>query len=126
MKPMYDGNGNLVGHAFYLPNGDGELDMVGFEPIDSEWRGIGTLPLTGLGLRQEYSKFNAAKIFPVNIPESKEPPGCKCGDVLKGIVKPFDCKLFASACTPEKPIGPCMVSSEGSCAAYFKYERKVD
>jgi hydrogenase expression/formation protein HypD len=94
-----------------------------FEPVDSDWRGVGTLPLTGLGLKGLYSKFNAAEIFPVDISQSKEPPGCKCGDVLKGILKPFDCKLFAAACTPEKPIGPCMVSSEGSCAAYFKYER---
>lgn len=96
-----------------------------FEPADSDWRGVGTLPLTGLGLKSRYSKFNAAEIFPVDIPQSKEPPGCKCGDVLKGILKPFDCKLFATACTPEKPIGPCMVSSEGSCAAYYKYERKA-
>jgi hydrogenase expression/formation protein HypD len=95
-----------------------------FEPTDSDWRGVGTLPLTGLGLKSQYSKFDAAKAFPVDIPQSKEPPGCKCGDVLKGILKPFDCKLFATACTPEKPIGPCMVSSEGSCAAYYKYERK--
>ena len=96
-----------------------------FEPVDSDWRGVGMLPLTGLGLKSQYSKFNAAKAFPVDIPQPKEPPGCKCGDVLKGILKPFDCKLFAAACTPEKPIGPCMVSSEGSCAAYYKYERKA-
>ena len=96
-----------------------------FEPADSDWRGVGKLPLTGLGLKNQYSKFDAAQAFPVDIPQSKEPPGCKCGDVLKGILKPFDCKLFAAACTPEKPIGPCMVSSEGSCAAYYKYERKA-
>jgi hydrogenase expression/formation protein HypD len=94
-----------------------------FEPADSDWRGVGTLPLTGLGLKSQYLRFNAAKAFPVDIPQSKEPPGCKCGDVLKGILKPFDCKLFATVCTPEKPIGPCMVSNEGSCAAYYKYER---
>jgi hydrogenase expression/formation protein HypD len=86
---------------------------------------VGTLPLTGLGLKSKYSSFNAAKAIPVDIPQSKEPPGCKCGDVLKGILKPFDCMLFAKACTPENPIGPCMVSSEGSCAAYYKYERKA-
>ena len=94
-----------------------------FEPVDSDWRGIGTLPLSGLGLRPEFSRFDAASIFKVELPDFKEPAGCRCGDVLKGIVKPFDCRLFAKACTPENPVGPCMVSSEGSCAAYYKYER---
>jgi hydrogenase expression/formation protein HypD len=95
-----------------------------FEPVDSSWRGMGTLPLTGLALRPKYSHFDAAPVFHTDVPDSKEPPGCRCGDVLKGIVKPFDCRLFAAACTPEDPVGPCMVSSEGSCAAYYKYERK--
>ncbi|MCD4670688.1 MAG: hydrogenase formation protein HypD [Actinomycetia bacterium] len=94
-----------------------------FEPADSFWRGIGNLPLTGLKLRDRYMRFNAAALFPAKTIDSKEPPGCKCGDVLKGILKPFECKLFARACTPENPVGPCMVSSEGSCAAYYKYER---
>ena len=96
-----------------------------FEPVDSDWRGIGTLPLTGLGLKNTYSRFNAARMFPVDITQSEEPKGCKCGEVLKGILKPFDCRLFAATCTPERPIGPCMVSSEGSCAAYYKYERQA-
>ncbi len=94
-----------------------------FEPADSFWRGIGNLPLTGLKLRDRYMRFEAAVSFPVKTIDSKEPPGCKCGDVLKGILKPFECRLFARACTPENPVGPCMVSSEGSCAAYYKYER---
>lgn len=94
-----------------------------FEPADSFWRGIGNLPLTGLKLRDRYMRFEAAVSFPVNTIDSKEPPGCRCGDVLKGILKPFECRLFAGACTPENPVGPCMVSSEGSCAAYYKYER---
>lgn len=95
-----------------------------FEHVDSDWRGIGTLPLTGLGLRKEYSRFNAASRFEVDIPDYKKPSGCRCGEVLKGMIKPFDCRLFSSVCTPENPIGPCMVSSEGSCAAYYKYERR--
>ena len=95
-----------------------------FQPVDSGWRGMGTLPMTGLGLREKYSKFDATTVFSISVIDSKEPPGCRCGDVLKGIIKPFDCRLFAAACTPENPVGPCMVSSEGSCAAYYKYERK--
>jgi hydrogenase expression/formation protein HypD len=95
-----------------------------FKPGDSAWRGLGILPGSGLKLKAGYSGFDAAAIFGVDLPESGEPPGCRCGDVLKGIARPFDCRLFASACTPENPVGPCMVSSEGSCAAYYKYERK--
>ncbi|MES0342290.1 MAG: hydrogenase formation protein HypD, partial [Candidatus Humimicrobiaceae bacterium] len=94
-----------------------------FEPCDSYWRGIGVLPKTGLKLREEYMSLDAMKKFPVEVTDSKEPPGCQCGSVLKGIIKPFDCKLFSRVCKPENPIGPCMVSSEGSCAAYYKYER---
>jgi len=95
-----------------------------FEPVDSDWRGIGTLPGSGLGLRPRYSQFDASRSFKVDIIAKGEPAGCRCGDVLKGIIKPYDCKLFGKACTPERPVGPCMVSSEGSCAAYYKYERK--
>ena len=94
-----------------------------FEPCDSYWRGIGNLPGSGLKLREEYEGLDAMKKFPVGPIISKEPPGCQCGSILKGIIKPFECKLFAKACRPENPIGPCMVSSEGSCAAYYKYER---
>jgi len=98
------------------------IDEV-FEPADSYWRGIGILPLSGLKLRDMYLRFDAAEAFPVKLNDPKELPHCKCGDVLKGILKPYECKLFATACTPENPVGPCMVSSEGSCAAYYKYER---
>lgn len=96
------------------------VDRV-FEPIDAEWRGIGTIPGTGLGIRDEYAAFDATKRFELDIPEPKDIKGCQCGDVLRGIVLPFECKLFARACTPEHPVGPCMVSSEGSCAAYYRY-----
>jgi hydrogenase expression/formation protein HypD len=80
------------------------------------------IPGTGLEIREEYSKYDATKKFGVVVvPEVKEIKGCQCGDVLRGIVLPFQCKLFAKGCTPEHPIGPCMVSSEGSCAAYYRY-----
>ena len=94
-----------------------------FEPVDSEWRGLGIIPLSGLAIKDKYSDFDAKKI-PVNISSYREKKGCLCGMVLKGIISPFDCKLFGKQCTPENPVGPCMVSSEGACAAYYAYERR--
>ncbi len=92
-----------------------------FEPCDSEWRGIGKIEKSGLKLKKEFEKFDASLKF--NIPEinSKENPKCICGEILKGIKEPIDCKLFRKVCNPLNPVGPCMVSSEGTCAAYFKY-----
>jgi len=92
-----------------------------FEPCDAEWRGIGVIPGTGLAIREEFAAFDAAKRFDVTPPEPKDIPGCQCGDVLRGVILPFKCRLFGKGCTPEHPIGPCMVSSEGSCAAYYRY-----
>lgn len=94
-----------------------------FEPCDSNWRGIGIIPKSGLKLKKEFSHRDAEVVF--NIPElkSKEPKGCQCGVVLRGIKLPPECPLFAKVCTPENPVGACMVSSEGSCAAYYKYGR---
>lgn len=92
-----------------------------FEPCDAEWRGIGVIPGTGLAIRERYAAWNALRRHEVSPPEPKEIPGCQCGDVLRGVVQPFDCRLFGTGCTPEHPVGPCMVSSEGSCAAYYRY-----
>ncbi len=92
-----------------------------FEASDSDWRGIGVIPGTGLTLREEYAEWDAARRFDVSPPEPREIPGCQCGDVLRGVTLPFECRLFGTGCTPEHPIGPCMVSSEGSCAAYYRY-----
>ena len=96
------------------------VDTV-FEPIDADWRGIGVIPGTGLGIREEFAAYDATKRFTLELPEPKEIKGCQCGEVLRGITLPFECKLFARGCTPEHPIGPCMVSSEGSCAAYYRF-----
>ena len=93
-----------------------------FEPRDDEWRGIGPIPASGLAFRKEYYRFDAARRWPVEVEPTRVPAGCICGRVLKGIASPRDCALFGAACTPGRPVGACMVSSEGACAAAFKYE----
>ncbi|MFC1850571.1 hydrogenase formation protein HypD [candidate division CSSED10-310 bacterium] len=93
-----------------------------FESATATWRGIGQIPDSGLVLKSEYSSFDAARRFEVKLPPLK-PSKCRCGDVLRGIITPKECSLFATACHPENPIGPCMVSSEGTCSAYYKYDR---
>lgn len=92
-----------------------------FEPCDANWRGIGVIPGSGLSLREEYAAFDAARQLPVPVEEPREHKGCLCGEILKGKVAPTDCPLFRTACTPEDPVGACMVSSEGTCAAEYKY-----
>ena len=92
-----------------------------FEVADAEWRGFGTVPASGLQVREEYARFDAARAFPVEVAPAKEPPGCRCGEVLRGVLLPPECALFAKVCTPQNPIGPCMVSAEGACAAYYQY-----
>ncbi len=92
-----------------------------FEPCDAYWRGIGLIPGSGLRLRERWSRRDAERVFPIVVPDHPEPKGCMCGLVLRGVKIPPECPLFARACTPEKPVGACMVSTEGSCAAYYKY-----
>ena len=94
-----------------------------FEPCDTEWRGIGTIPGSGLRLKDAYHMYDAEKNFTVAVEPTREATGCICGEVMRGVAKPVDCRLFGTACTPENPVGACMVSSEGSCAAWYKYER---
>lgn len=94
-----------------------------FEESDAIWRGLGLIPLSGLSLKRKYEEFDAWKQYQIEqVKEDIEPVGCICGDILKGKCQPHDCKLFGKRCTPENPIGACMVSSEGTCAAYFKYQ----
>jgi hydrogenase expression/formation protein HypD len=92
-----------------------------FEPCDARWRGIGVIPGSGLGIRAAYAAFDAARQLPVTVEEPKEHAGCLCGEILKGKVTPKECPLFRTACTPENPVGACMVSGEGTCAAEYKY-----
>ncbi|TLM66317.1 MAG: hydrogenase formation protein HypD [Deltaproteobacteria bacterium] len=98
-----------------------ELLAAVFEPCDAAWRGIGIIPGSGLRLRPEYAAFDAAVQLPVAVEPPREHAGCLCGEILKGKVRPGDCPLFRTACTPEEPVGACMVSSEGTCAAEYKY-----
>jgi len=98
-----------------------ELIRNVFEPADAVWRGLGVLPGSGLVLRKSYAAFDAARRFLVELPDSSEPAGCRCGEVLTGRITPADCPLFGTVCSPETPVGACMVSSEGSCAAAWRY-----
>lgn len=109
-------NGNPVARAL--------VDQV-FEPCDAVWRGLGALPASGLAVRSAYADLDARRRFGAQLDQltepTREPAGCRCGDVLRGAITPSACPLFGRVCTPEHPVGPCMVSSEGSCAAYWRY-----
>jgi hydrogenase expression/formation protein HypD len=88
-----------------------------------EWRGLGSIPHSGLRLRRKYAPFDAERRFEVPGLRIADPKACQCGEILKGVKKPWECKVFGTACTPETPIGSCMVSSEGACAAYYNFGR---
>jgi hydrogenase expression/formation protein HypD len=95
-----------------------------FRIADADWRGIGMIERSGLVLSAEFSGFDACRRVPVEVRESVDlPPGCSCGEVMRGIISPADCQLFGGACTPVEPKGPCMVSSEGTCAASYRHGR---
>lgn len=107
------------------PSAQQAIEQV-FAVADAEWRGLGAVPASGLELREPYAHFDAAETFLVDVPPSCELPGCRCGDVLRGVLLPTECPLFAESCTPQSPIGPCMVSSEGACAAYYRYQSREE
>ena len=92
-----------------------------FEYCDTTWRGFGNIPLSGLKLRKEFQRFDAEKMIPVKIFNHDENSSCICGDILRGLKTPGDCFLFRNVCTPENPVGACMVSGEGACNTYYKY-----
>ena len=92
-----------------------------FEPCKARWRGLGAMDESGLRVRPAYLQFDARARFALEQPQENEPRGCICGQVISGLAEPYECKLFGKVCTPINPIGPCMVSSEGTCAAWFKY-----
>ena len=109
---VVEANGNQVALTM--------MDEV-FEPCTASWRGIGPIAASGLALKPEFRQYDAEAIFHLDVEDVPEPPGCRCGDILRGAAAPTDCPLFAATCTPEHPIGPCMVSNEGACAAHYQY-----
>lgn len=92
-----------------------------FKTATSTWRGFGEIPASGLRIRPEYAAWDAEARFPLRVETAQEHPACRCGDVLRGMLEPPDCSMFGSACTPAQPLGPCMVSAEGICAAFYAY-----
>lgn len=91
------------------------------EPCDAEWRGIGTIPMSGMQLRDEYAEFDARKKYDVPQIKPEYKTACRCGDVLQGKITPNECPLFGKACNPDHPVGACMVSDEGACSAFYMY-----
>ena len=128
LAQLAEGRATVENHYSRVVREDGnplaQAVMARFlRPAGVHWRGMGLLPDSGLVLRDEYAVYDAEKRHGVVVGPGKEHPGCLCGDVIKGKRIPTECPLFARRCTPMDPVGPCMVSVEGSCAAYYKYER---
>ena len=126
MRQLYEGRAEIeIAYARgVMPEGNptalAAIDDV-FETCPATWRGLGEIDGSGYRIRDEYADFDAMKRFQPTVEPTVEHKGCRCGDVLRGIMSPDQCPLFRTVCTPENPIGPCMVSSEGSCAAYYRY-----
>jgi hydrogenase expression/formation protein HypD len=102
-----------------------ELMNTVFEPADAVWRGIGEIPASGLRIREAYAAHDARRRLGIEAAPAAEPKGCACGAILTGAKTPPECPLYRTACTPAEPVGPCMVSSEGTCAAYYRYHREL-
>jgi len=102
-----------------------ELINEVYKPCDDSWRGFGVIENSGLKLSDEYSEFDVRKIMNIEMPVWRGTEACRCGDVIKGVIEPNGCGLFDKGCTPENPKGPCMVSGEGSCAAYYRYNSPI-
>lgn len=126
MRQLHEGRAEIE-NAYargVMPEGNpvalAAIDDV-FETRTATWRGLGPIEGSGYRIREQYAQFDALRRFEPEIEETRKPRGCRCGDVLRGIMAPNECPLFRTVCSPENPVGPCMVSSEGSCAAYFRY-----
>lgn len=111
--------GSVV-HKGGSPAAQRAADLV-YEPADAAWRGIGIIPMSGLRMRDSFAAYDIERLLPLDVPMGKNKPGCRCGEVLRGIVTPKECPLFGKACVPTHAVGPCMVSVEGVCAAWYKY-----
>ena len=126
MRQLHEGRAEIE-NAYargVMPEGNpvalAAIDEV-FDTCTATWRGLGPIEGSGYRIRDEFADFDAMRVHEVEVEPTIEPKGCRCGDVLRGIMAPSECPLFRKVCTPENPVGPCMVSSEGSCAAYFRY-----
>ena len=126
MRQLHEGRAEIeIAYARgVMPQGNpvamAAIDEV-FETCTALWRGLGEIPGSGYRIREEFAQFDAVRRFNPQVEPTQDPKGCRCGDVLRGIMAPSECPLFRTVCTPENPVGPCMVSSEGSCAAYYRY-----
>ena len=126
MRQLHEGRAEIeIAYARgVMPEGNptalAAIDEV-FETCTATWRGLGEIPGSGYRIRGEYAEFDAVERFRPQVEPTQDPKGCRCGDVLRGVMAPSECPLFRKVCTPENPVGPCMVSSEGSCAAYYRY-----
>lgn len=128
LKMVADGQPDIVNNYKSVVRSEGNAHARAlmneyFEKCDEAWRGIGVIPKSGLDIRDRYARFDAKKKFRVTVGEPKKTL-CRCGDMICGLASPEECILFGKACTPLHPIGPCMVSTEGSCAAHYAYMRK--
>lgn len=126
MRQLHEGRAEIeIAYARgVMPEGNpvamAAIDEV-FETCTSTWRGLGEIPGSGYRIREEFAQFDAMWRFAPEVEPTVEHKGCRCGDVLRGVMAPSECPLFRTVCSPENPVGPCMVSSEGSCAAYWRY-----
>ena len=126
MRQLHEGRAEIeIAYARgVMPEGNpvalAVIDEV-FETCTATWRGLGDIPGSGYRIRDEFAEFDAMRRFEPNVEPTVEHKGCRCGDVLRGVMAPNECPLFRTVCSPENPVGPCMVSSEGSCAAYYRY-----
>jgi hydrogenase expression/formation protein HypD len=129
VKQIVEGRAEIENQYGRVVSQDGNLKAMQsifevFEPRDYfEWRGLGSIARSGMKLRNKYARFDAELKFNVPGLRIADPKACQCGEILKGVKKPWECKVFGTACTPETPIGSCMVSSEGACAAYYNFGR---
>lgn len=126
MRQLHEGRSEIeIAYARgVMPEGNpvalAAIDEV-FETCTAAWRGLGDIPGSGYRIRDEFAEFDAMRRFEPDVEPTVEHKGCRCGDVLRGVMAPNECPLFRTVCSPENPVGPCMVSSEGSCAAYYRY-----
>lgn len=126
MRQLHEGRAEIeIAYARgVMPEGNSvalaAIDEV-FETCTATWRGLGDIPGSGYRIRDEFAEFDAMRRFEPDVEPTVEHKGCRCGDVLRGVMAPNECPLFRTVCSPENPVGPCMVSSEGSCAAYYRY-----